>query len=116
MDRSEAHDAGAACAAAGRSAPVPSWTSIGASVFARPRSPRVEDGAPSGETQTHTKGSPGIARQSAASASRSAVSHRAHHKTGARLSVVSYCREVVERRPPLLLRLKLLLRGVHPAV
>jgi len=30
--------------------------------------------------------------------------------------VVSYCREVVERRPPLLLRLKLLLRGVHPAV
>src|SRR3984957_18878252 len=74
MDRSDAQDAGSSCAAAGRSAPVPSWPSTGASVFAQPYSPRAEDGAPSGET--HTQGFPGTARQSAASTPDSAVSHR----------------------------------------
>jgi len=49
--------------------------------------------------------------------SRRLAQHRgAHHKTGAKLGAVSYCREVIERRPALLLQLKLLLRDVHPAV
>ena len=43
-------------------------------------------------------------------------SARAHHKTGAKLCLVIYRRAVIEQRPPLLLRLKLLLRDVHPAV
>jgi hypothetical protein len=35
---------------------------------------------------------------------------------GARVGVVRYSRAVIERRPPPLLRLKLLLRDIHPAV
>jgi len=51
-----------------------------------------------------------------ARACRAALAGRAHHKTGARLGAVSYCREVIERGPAQLLRSKLLLQDVHAAV